>query len=629
MNQIFSKSHGSERSQRAPRQMLIDLGVGFAMALVAIAITVALNLHFGLGMSRSMIAGVMFFALLIGGHFMIVPREPVETEVSALEDEELWRTLKEQRRMAPGEDRMAMATRTPAAHDDEATPDAADAAAMESAADAHVPSRTARIQPADGLAEEGVPEEITSTPANTDAAIANAPQPHPEVAGDGERGQSEDYWSFRPRDAALGGPESPTNTPTQSEPLSADAGLAQTPAVDHPHTDLRGPIHDDGLTAESATSPRESDVELVQSMIKKLAHQVNASEALAPSASPVREAANTPPPPVPQSDGVDRPAAARPPAIAPAAPPLPPGAPSQVDMVGETVEALRNTADALRMADAASPDRAPNVEQPLRPAKHPEGDRRGQAVTTPLATGQYGVMLEPILELDGLQPYHYEVHLKLNTPAQAFLDSETVEKDLQATDALPVVDQHRFAKAFNVAELLHARGKATDVLTRVYRESLLNRDYCYAVASNGVGNETLAQHIVLSFTQDAIRSLTAVEWQTLSDFREVGYRFAICDVTDIDMDFFQLTALGFEFVKLDAQLFLNGGSREAEATLTSQELARYFAGVGLKTVLQGVDSAGLAGKLAQSGGELVQGQISGGPRLMRADVVRGATDAVA
>lgn len=615
MNQMlanFASSH------TASRQRLIDILVVAAMGLVAIALSFALNLHFGLSPARSIVAGVMICALLVGAHFMIVPREAGKADVSELENEELWRALKEQRRDGPDATRIAMATRTEAAADDNpGTPPAAEPASAEG--QAHVPRRKPRIRrPEVPSAQAGSDPQQTARQLQDDIATAPGMQPAEAVS------DADDFWSYRPQEGEDGDPQLPSPEDPRQAVVMAQAG----PPPKGPKVNT-APVPTSAETPP-AKAPRESDVELVQSMIKKLAHQVNASDVLAKSGGDVpadtgtgqgdaaapQLAQRSAEPPSPQS------------AVTP--PPLPaaPEAAQSVDLVGASVDVLRTTADAMREADAAAPDGAPSVDQPLRPATPPGGVARASELMSALTAGQYGVLLEPILTLDGLHADHYEVHLQINCAAGSHLEKETVERDLQATGVLAAVDQQRFAKTVNVGELLLSRGKAGDVLTRIYRESLADRDFCYAVASRGVGNETLAQHLVLTLSQEAVRALTASEWQTLVEFRELGYRFALSDVRDIDMDFEQLTAVGFTFVKLRADLFLNGGT-ETQGSISPHELARYFAGIGLSVIVDGVDDAQMARDVAASGAILGQGAVSGGPRLMRADAVADANPAVA
>ena len=55
-----------------------------------------------------------------------------------------------------------------------------------------------------------------------------------------------------------------------------------------------------------------------------------------------------------------------------------------------------------------------------------------------------------------------------------------------------------------------------------------------------------------------MRTFTPVHAEALGSMAAGGFGFALEDVTDLDMDFGGLKAMGFEFVKLDAEVFLEG-----------------------------------------------------------------------
>ena len=583
-----------------------DVIVVLAMGLVALAFSVALNLHFGLPASRAVIAGLMIYGLLVGAHFLIVPRSKEAPDVAELEDDELWRALKEQRRDGPDATRMAMATRTEIETDSE--PSAAEAQPMPPAS-AHVPRRKPRIRAQVPAPQD--PSEVTPVASNA-PMTPDAAHPTSMPAGD------DTLWSYRPSD----------DVPSTSQ----ESGVPDTPT-------LPSSAPAQAPSETGARAPRESDVELVQNMIKKLAHQVNAAEgserpsvASAPETATAQRTA---------SESEARSGPQQPPAIpvqvqqpqaAPEAPHAggvtPPSSPADVDVVKASVGALRSTAHAMREADAAAPEGAPQVDQPLRTAPDPVAASLGEQVQGALSAGQFGVLLEPILTLNGMRPDHYEVSLQVHTDAGARLNESDAETAFQASGALPQVDRERFIRTLSVGELLGERGKTGSILTRIYRESLLDRDFCFAVATSGVANETLAQRIVLSLTQEAVRSLTASEWQTLNEFRELGYRFAVSDVSDLEMDFSQLTAAGFTFVKLDAELFVDGLS-DGQGTIAPADLCRYLSHVGLGVIVDGLDDSETVARVVALGASLGQGQVSGGARLMKAKAVNSDGHAAA
>lgn len=598
-----------------PRQRTIDMFVGLAMALVAGAVGLAVHLQLDVSVSRAVISGALLFAVLITAHFMIVPRVKETSLAAELEDEELWRALQENRRDGPDTKRIQMATRTKP--------------------EQPKPAKTTLAEKAGAMAAKfsrRKPRILKKSPDNNDNSIdLSAARDLVAAEHRGERPNPAKATSASPKSSA-----------SDQEKTETPAAAAQ-PLSDH--------LSNASADAHSAKALRESDVELVQSMIKKLAHQVNRTEqfnkALPASAAEVGDlegnihAASTsfatnnvdttqdvgvtedigPTEFEPEKKRVLLASTAR----AAGPPPLPSS--SQAEPANPPVDALRSTASAMRAADQAAPD-TPQFDQPLRPAIHADGAINADALRHALEASNYGVLLEPIVRLDSTTAAHFEIHLQINSEAAGALSEDGAETLFQATDILPEIDRQRFLKLVNVAELLRERGKTGRVFSRIYRESLIDRDFCFSVATNGVAYEALAKTLVLTLTQDAVRGLTATEWQTLSEFRELGYHFALSHVRDFEMDFEHLSAVGFGFIKLDAELFLGTGAYQREH-LTSQDLARYFTSVGLSVVIENVNTAELAANVVAGGAVLGQGQVAGGPRLMKSDAVTHSGHAVA
>ncbi len=656
----MDRTLSSEAARTGARQKLTDGIVLAAMGLVAVAISFAVNVHFGLPMSRAAIAGVLIFALLVGAHFLIVPHAAKAEDIAEFEDEELWRALKEQRGTAPDAKRIAMATRVKHVGPTSETQLIPQTSAPQAQEARPAVRRKPRILSKNSSADHSQAAE-NAEPATGVSASTDLPVP-------------ETYWSYRPSSEALASSvraEAASPTPPPAPVHATELpGAHQDPVLNLPETE-DDPAQAQGRIADGTTQqPSESDVELVQSMIKDLAHRVNARDVLEKPAplvepyfdAPVAVADRASPLPHQDQTNTPDPFALKPPELpsqpvqvvptSPATPqiiaqsaapeprsepasapelseqPLTPSSPATVDLVTASVDALRTTADVMREADAAAPDDAPQMDQPVRPVMHPEAAHVAEAIYTALNAGHVGVLLEPIVTLNDLRPDHYEVRLQVTGSIGADIEGASVERDLQATGVLADVDLERFMRALSVGELLRERGKAGSLLTRIYRESLLDRDFCFAVATSGVANEVLAQHMVLTLTQDTVRALTASEWQTLSEFRELGYRFAISHVQNLDMDFTQLMAAGFVFVKLSADAFLSG-ALDVEGGLTSKDLSRYLVQSGLAIIVDGVVTKGDAAEALALGAGLGQGAITGGPRLMKAEAVANDDHAVA
>ena len=74
-----------------------------------------------------------------------------------------------------------------------------------------------------------------------------------------------------------------------------------------------------------------------------------------------------------------------------------------------------------------------------------------------------------------------------------------------------------------------------------------------------------------------------------------------------------LRALGVQFVKLDAQVFLQGLTCSGQ-TIPSSDICRHFDDLGLQVIVSGIDSARVRLRVEGCGVAYGQGTLFGGPR---------------
>jgi cyclic-di-GMP phosphodiesterase TipF (flagellum assembly factor) len=137
-------------------------------------------------------------------------------------------------------------------------------------------------------------------------------------------------------------------------------------------------------------------------------------------------------------------------------------------------------------------------------------------------------------------------------------------------------------------------------------------DVAQQQASNGGG-----VRLVLSFAQSDARNFTPAHAEALGTMAAGGFGFALEDVTDLEMDFGRLKALGFEFVKLDAQVFLDG-MQAPGGCIPAADICRYLSEFGLSLIVGAIEDDWLLAKIMGFGVLLGKGTLFGGPRLIKA-----------
>jgi cyclic-di-GMP phosphodiesterase, flagellum assembly factor TipF len=368
-----------------------------------------------------------------------------------------------------------------------------------------------------------------------------------------------------------------------------------------------------GQEAEASLLPPEApemNVEHIQELIKKLADELNGG-----------------PPPHHDADLES--------AIAPA---------SEAEaIIGRSVAALEKTVRTMR-GDAASaplatglgpgaaglgtlpPPWLPAATHAGRPGAPPMLDPQLARIAEAVAAERMEVLLEPIQGLSEGRARHYEVSIRLRTADGTALEQGVFSRLAQGSGLMPRIDAARMMRAARVARRLGERGRQGSVLTTTAGESLTDEEFLDAAALQPGTDGRIS--LVLSFTQSDVRTFTPVHSEALGSMAASGFGFALEDVTDLDMDFGGLKAMGFEFVKLDAQVFLEG-LQAPSGRVPASDICRYLSEFGLAVIVGRIEDEWLLARILGFGVLLGKGTLFGGAKLVKAQVVTDQGSAAA
>jgi EAL domain-containing protein (putative c-di-GMP-specific phosphodiesterase class I) len=251
------------------------------------------------------------------------------------------------------------------------------------------------------------------------------------------------------------------------------------------------------------------------------------------------------------------------------------------DPLQTSVDALRATADTLRAArqqpprelhrraqvgDPAdgSPATSSATETPSRnegvgpAAQSPPSRSRIADIREAIAADRLDLLLDPILGLGDRKARHFEVSVRVRTGDGQALDAEAVASMAPGAGLVPQLDAAKLSRSVRVAGRLQARGNNASLFSTLALESLSEGSFLDSLDTVLTGQRPLLRRLVLSFAQSDVRRFGERHWDAVARLAESGLRLALEHVTDLDMDFESLHEHGFDFVKLDADVFLKG-----------------------------------------------------------------------
>jgi len=418
----------------------------------------------------------------------------------------------------------------------------------------HRPGAAAEPQrPDPTLSVPTAPFAAAEAPSSPTLPDWSAPPAGPAASG----GQMHDYWPAR-----------------QAKPT-----LPEGPRVELP-------------PMPSLAAERETDLDAVHGMIKRLADEVSVG------AEPTFDE-------------------------------MPP--PRQESVLRASLNALQTTANAMRATKKkgglpVSPA-APRAGAPMPPPIMPSHTRLA-SLADAVAAGRIGAALSPIVGLADHQVHYYEVVACPRDERGNVLASTTRDPQLALAGLLPLLDSARLRQAASVARSFADDGRGTCMFSPVTAVSLANDSFLDELADAYRDREALAAELVLTFAQADIRTFGGSEWSALTDMRDLGFRFGIEDVTDFDYEFTALCAAGFAFVKLDASTLL-GGLAAPNGTMAADEVCRNLSELGLTLIVGNIDDETLRGQVLAAGVPLGQGALFGAPAPVPGDDFAAADHAAA
>lgn len=235
-----------------------------------------------------------------------------------------------------------------------------------------------------------------------------------------------------------------------------------------------------------------------------------------------------------------------------------------------------------------------------------------------VAADRIDLLLDPILGLEDRKARHFEVSVRLRSPDGEMLSPDDYRSMLAGTGLLGRIDAAKLTRSAAIADRLTTRGNAAALFANVQGESLSDNGFLDVFADTFIDRQPVSSRLVLSFSQADVRSFGDVHWEAVTTMSELGFRFALEHITDLDMDFEMLKDNGFAFVKLDASVFLHG-MRSGDNLVPSADICRHMAGLGFGLIVGGIVDESELARIMGFGVVFGQGALFGRPHAVKVE----------
>lgn len=234
------------------------------------------------------------------------------------------------------------------------------------------------------------------------------------------------------------------------------------------------------------------------------------------------------------------------------------------------------------------------------------------------------LFLQPIMMLPQRRVRYYEALTRLRGQDGNLLMPKDYLGLAETAGVMPVIDNVMLYRSVQVLRRLEQRSSARGVFCNISAHSLLDPEFFPEFISFMDQNRNLAESMYFEFSQSMIENCGVVEEEGLNALAEMGFRFSLDQVYDLDMDFQAVQQKGFRFIKLDAEVLLHGMS-EANAQIHAADMRSYLERFGIQLIASKIEDERTLADVLDYHVKLGQGYLFSEPRPVRPEVF-GNTD---
>ncbi|MHA1165110.1 MAG: EAL domain-containing protein [Alphaproteobacteria bacterium] len=233
--------------------------------------------------------------------------------------------------------------------------------------------------------------------------------------------------------------------------------------------------------------------------------------------------------------------------------------------------------------------------------------------------------LQPIMTLPQRRVRYYEAFTRLRDESGGLLMPRDYISLAESAGIMSVIDNVMLYRSVQVLRRLERRNVARGVFCNISAHSLLDPEFFPEFISFMEQNQTLSENMYFEFTQSMMDHAGHVERESLAALSSLGFQLSLDQVTNLDLDFQALQDCGFRFLKLDADILINGMNR-VNAQIHAADIRSYLERFGIKLIISKIEDESTLASVLNYNIKLGQGFLFSEPRPVRPEVFGDADD---
>lgn len=254
-----------------------------------------------------------------------------------------------------------------------------------------------------------------------------------------------------------------------------------------------------------------------------------------------------------------------------------------------------------------------------------------EIVREALAENRVDLYLQPVVSLPQRRTVFYESFTRLRDPSgQVIMPSEYLAV-AEPGGMVTAIDNLLLFRCVQIVRRLASQDRRVGIFCNVAMASLGDDDFFPQFHDLLRANRDLAQSLIFEVGQAAFDARTAIQARNMGKLAELGFRFSLDKVTDLDLDLQDLTRAEVKFVRVGAQTLLDELTEVDERLvlrsmpdLAAEDFALLLRRYGVDLIAEKVENERQVVDILDLDIQLGQGHLFGEPRAIKDAVLTEA-----
>ena len=261
---------------------------------------------------------------------------------------------------------------------------------------------------------------------------------------------------------------------------------------------------------------------------------------------------------------------------------------------------------------------------PARGGRTPQSAALLDTVRDALADNRVDLYLQPIVSLPQRRTVFYESFSRLRDETGRVMMPAEYLSVAEPMGLVAAIDNLLLFRCVQIVRRLARQDRKVGIFCNISLNSLSDEGFFPQFLEFLSANKDLAGALIFELGQAAFDQRGPVEARHMARLADLGFRFSLDKVTDLDLDFQDLARADIKFIKVGAQMLLDQ-LEETEGRLIIRSLpdlhasdfARLTRRYGVETIVEKVESERQIVDILDLDMAFGQGHLFGEPRAIR------------